>query len=307
MAETPPALTDVSDRDNLRGIGYILLAAVFAVSSGSLVKLLSGRLPSVEIALIRGVMTLLLISPFLIKAGVVVLKSSRPVLMVARSINAAAIIALNIYAVGHMPLVDYTAVGFATPILVIPFSAILLKEKMRLRRTLATLIGFAGVMMIIRPTGTIAEGAPAALLATVLLAIGVLFVRMLSRTEPTIRLMAWSAGFAIIGLGYPTYAQWQSPDLYEWALLIIGGIAGTGTQFFIIRAYEAGNPTLIAPFDYSRILFATLAGFILFLEIPDLWTALGSALVVGSGIYIALRDVRMGRKVTTPKDPSSRH
>lgn len=294
-----------SDADNLRGIGFILLAGLCSVASGALVKTLSSTLPSFEIAFVRAAVAFVLIAPFLYKAGLSVLISHRPGFMTLRSINAAAIIALNIYAVGHMPLVDYTAVGFATPILVIPFSALLLKERMKFRRTLATLIGFVGVIVIIRPTGTIAEGAPAALAATVLLAIGVLFVRMLSRTEPTIRLIAWSAGFTVIGLAWPTYATWVTPNSWEWILLIIGAIVGTGTQFFIIRAYEAGNPTLVAPFDYSRIIFATLIGFVVFMEVPDLWTAFGSVLVVGSGLYIALRGVKLGRKMTPPKDPNN--
>lgn len=287
---------------NLLGIAFILLAGVCGVCSGALVKILSGRLPSVEIAFIRSLTTFFIVLPFALRAGFGVFKSHRPKLMVFRSVNAALIIALNIYAVGHMPLVDYTAIGFATPVLVIPLSVLLLKEKLSWNKTLATLVGFMGVIMIVRPTGEIAEGALAALAATFLLAIGVLLVRMLSRTEPTLRLMAWSSAFAIIGLSYPAVSSWQTPNAFEWLLLIGGGLIGSGTQFFILRAYEAGNPTTIAPFDYNRILLATMIGFFIFFEIPDLWTACGSLLVVGSGIYIALRDVKLDRPKTVSVD-----
>lgn len=290
-------------RDSWRGIGFILLAGVFAVASGAMVKLLTPALPSLQIAFVRALVTSAILFPFILKSGVFILASQRPRLMTLRSLNAALIIVLNVYAVGHMPLVDFTAIGFATPILVIPLSALFLGEKMRLRRSVATLFGFLGVLLIVRPTGEIASGTLAALLATVLLAIGVMFVRLLSKTEPTIRLMAWSAAIVVIGLAYPALAAWQTPTLLEWMLLILGGVAGSGTQFFIICAYERGNPTLVAPFDYGRILVATFAGILVFMETPDAWTIGGTLLVIASGLYIALRDARMGRRNTTDTLP----
>ncbi|MEM7569266.1 MAG: DMT family transporter [Pseudomonadota bacterium] len=281
------AQSDTSRADTLRGIVLIVLASCFAVASSALTKALSETFPSLQIVWVRAVVTLVCLLPFLLRSRFAGLWPARPALMTFRSFNAAVIIVLNIYAVGRLPLVDFTAIGFTTPLFVIGLSFFILGDKPQLKRSLATLLGFAGVMMIVRPTGAVSLGLVAAIGGAFCLGLGVLLIRLLSRTEGQVRLMLWSNGLLVLLMGVPAYTLWVPPNAAEIGLLIAAGLAGTLTQAFILMAYEVGEPTVIAPFDYSRILIAVAVGFAFFGEVPDVLTFVGAALIIGAGLFIA--------------------
>ncbi|MEO0411724.1 MAG: DMT family transporter [Pseudomonadota bacterium] len=271
---------------NARGIALILLASCFAVLSSALTKSLSADFPTFQIVWVRAAVTLVCLVPFLMKARFLGLWPARPKLMVFRSLNAGLIIVLNIYAVGRLPLVDFTAIGFTTPIFVIALSVLILRERPRLSRTVATLIGFAGVMLIVKPTGVLSPPLAAAVGGAFCLALGLILIRLLSRSESQLRLLLWSNGMLICVALWPAFTQWQDPTLAQAGLLIAAGLAGTLTQATMLLAYEAGEPTIVAPFDYSRILIAVAVGFAAFGEIPDALTFAGAALVIAAGLFI---------------------
>ncbi len=272
---------------NARGIVLILLASVFAVASSSLTKTLSDTFPSIQIAWVRALVTLVCLVPFVIRDQFRGLWPNRPILMGFRSLNAGAIILLNIYAVGNMPLVDFTAIGFTTPIFVILLSLVILRTQPRLDRSLATLVGFVGVMVIVRPTATLSPAFAAAIGGAFCLGLGLVLVRLLSKSESQLRLLLWSNALLALLIAWPAVNAWKSAQLLDGLMLIVAGVAGMLTQATILLAYQAGEPTIVAPFDYSRILIAIAAGFFIFGELPDALTFLGAALVIGAGLFIA--------------------
>lgn len=286
--------------DNAYGIALILCASAFAVASSSLTKLLSADFSSMQIAFVRVCVTLIALLPFLWRSQFRGLWPARPALMVFRSVNAGVIIVLNIYAVGHMPLVDFTAISFTTPLFVIFLSFAMFRQVPQLRRTLATAVGFVGVLLIVRPTGDLSWALGAALGGAFCLGLGVLLVRLLSRTESQLRLLLWSNAVVAIALAVPALQVWTAPSLTLWGVLIIAGLMGAMTQACILLAYERGEPMVIAPFDYSRILLAVGAGLLLFGEIPDVLTFFGAGLIIAAGIYIARRKAPPGPSDAPP-------
>lgn len=275
--------------DNAYGIALILCASAFAVASSSLTKLLSADYSSMQIAFVRVCVTLIALLPFLWRSGFRGLWPARPALMVFRSINAGLIIVLNIYAVGRLPLVDFTAINFTTPLFVIVLSFALFRQVPQLRRTLATLVGFLGVLLTVRPSGEISVALAAALGGAFCLGLGVLLVRLLSRTESQLRLLLWSNAIVAIALAVPAAAVWSAPLPTEWVIFVAAGLTGAMTQACILLAYERAEPMVVAPFDYSRILLAVGAGVLFFGEIPDGLTFCGAGLIIAAGIYIARR------------------
>lgn len=275
--------------DNARGIALILCASAFAVMSSSFTKILASDFPSFQISFTRSCVTLLCLIPFIVRNQFRGLWPARPGLMALRSFNAAAIIMLNVYAVGALPLVDFTAIGFTTPVFVIILSVLIFRQTPELGRTIATLIGFAGVLMIVRPTGTLSVAMLAAFGGALCMGFGVLLIRLLSRTESQLRLLLWSNAVVVFLLAVPVLSMWVEPTPVQWGMFLASGLTGTLAQACILLGYEYGEPMVVAPFDYSRIILAVAAGLLLFAEIPDLYTFAGAALVISAGVYIARR------------------
>jgi len=273
--------------DNARGIAFILCASFCAVGSSAFTKQLSADFSAFQIGFVRVLVTLTCIAPFILKSQFRGLWPARLKLMVFRSFNAGLIILLNIYAVSHMPLVDFTAITFTTPLFVIVLSFLVFRQVPDLARTIATLIGFFGVLLMVRPTGEISGAFGAAIAGAFCLGLGVILIRILSGQESQVRLLLWSNGMLGLILIVPTLQNWTAPSPEQWTLLMAAGLMGTLTQTFILLAYTRGEPVVIAPFDYSRILIAVAAGMLFFNEVPDVFTFLGATLVIATGVYMA--------------------
>ncbi|MEM9878620.1 MAG: DMT family transporter [Pseudomonadota bacterium] len=273
--------------DNARGIAYILCASLCAVISSALTKQLSQDFSAYQISIVRAFITLTCILPFMIRDRFHGLWPRRLKLMTLRSFNAGVIILLNVYAVGHMPLVDFTAITFTTPLFVIVLSVIILRQTPHLNRSIATLVGFVGVLLMVRPTGNLSPALIAAFGGAFCLGLGVMFIRLLAGQESQVRLLLWSNVILAAVLALPAMMTWTEPSPLQALLLIGAGLAGTLTQSFVLLGYTKGDPTVIAPFDYSRILLAVAIGAIAFAEIPDGFTFFGAALLIGTGLYMA--------------------
>jgi len=275
--------------DNARGIAYILCASLCAVISSAITKQLSQDFSATQISFIRALVTLACITPFMVGDRFRGLWPARLKLMTLRSINAGVIVVLNVYAVGNLPLVDFTAITFTTPMFVIVLSIFLLRQSPQPSRTIATVIGFIGVLCMVRPTGALSPALLAAFSGAFCLGLGVLFIRLLAGKESQVRLLLWSNTMLAAVLIVPAWVTWTVPSLVQTLLLVGGGLAGALTQSFVLLGYTKGDPTVIAPFDYSRILLAVAIGAVAFGEMPDAMTFFGAALIIGPGLYIARR------------------
>ena len=281
---------------NTIGVLWMLLAVTALTGMFAIAKHLMTSLPILEVGLFRFFMSLLFYLPWLFSNGLGVLKSERPGAHFLRGFFGATSLVAGIFAVHHMRLADATVLTFTIPLWSILFAALFLGEKIRLRRSLATAVGFAGVLIMVKPQAGIEPAALVALLAAILATGAITTMKSLTRTEPTERIVFYFLFYGTIFLGMPAIYYFQMPNLAEWGWLVLLGMLGSCGQYFLTRAYGAGEMTIIAPFDFTRIIIAGLLGYFIFNELPDTWGLVGAAVIMSSCAYIVRREAMIRKE-----------
>jgi drug/metabolite transporter (DMT)-like permease len=275
----------------LRGIGLIVASTVFLACSDALAKYLSLTLPSIEIAWIRFLVFFIIVIPIMARRSPDVFRSTRPGLQVLRGIGLVASSLFFISGLRFLPIAEASATSFIAPLFVTALSIVLLGERVGVRRWAATLVGLAGVMIVVRP-GTSAFH-PAALFP-ILSALGwactLIITRMIAGMDRTITTMVYSAITGICLLSAAVPFVWVVPSWRDIFLGVCIGIASTAGQWIVVLAFRYADASVLAPFSYSQLVWATIFGFFVFSEIPDIWTIVGAAVIIGSGIYTAHRE-----------------
>ena len=287
---------------NVRGAIWTVLAAALFSCMATLAKFLGGRLDHFQVTFFRTLTGLLFILPFLVGRGRQGWKTSRLPLHILRGVLGNVGMICGFYAMIHMPLADANAITFARALFVVPLAVFFLSEVVGVRRSVATAVGFVGVLIMLRPTGTIEPAAIAAVSQAMLVAGAIICVKLLSRTDGTVTLLFYSSIIGLIITAVPAALVWKPPTMDEYLLLVAMGAFGVAAHNCFIRGYSVGEASAMAPFDYTRLLFAAIAGFLVFSDVPDLWTVVGASFIVGSTFYIARREAATGKK-PTPADP----
>lgn len=290
-AAPPPAVADRPGR------GILLMVTVVALFAGvdAIAKMLAVAadqpMHPLQIAWARYLFTALLLAPVLLRRGPArVLATERPGLQLARAVCMLGSAVFFMFAVAALPIADATAIGFVWPLLVTALSIPLLGERIGLRRWLA---GFAGVLLVIRPGGEAFD--PAALyplLGALCWALGLIVTRRMAIRNAAAALTTLSHTI-LLGLGATTALVgfvWTPPTPTAWLLMAAIGTLSALGHFLLIRAAGYSPASLLAPFAYSQIVWATLFGLAVFGSFPDLWTGLGATITVASGLYMLHRE-----------------
>ncbi|MFN3230692.1 MAG: DMT family transporter [Alphaproteobacteria bacterium] len=296
---------------NLRGALWILLAAMISTGMIYFVRRAAETLPTTEIAFMRGVFGVIIILPFIARVGMAGFKSKQIHLQIARGLNASLILSLGFFTIANMPLAQLTSISFSRPLFVLILAALFLGERLKWFRSIATLIGFAGILIIVRPGMDMDPVALLAVLTAALIALNIVFVKKLTRTDRTETLIFYSTFLQALVLGavlllaplllsaldLPTPAGlvWITPSWEATAYLLGVSVCGTCMQFCSVRAYRIAEASGVAPFDYSRLLFSAALGYFVFAEVPDGWTWVGAAVVIASTLYIVRREAQIAR------------
>lgn len=288
--------------DNLPGIVLMLLAmAVLSVMDATM-KQLAGHYPPLEVAALRGTVSL----PFVI-AWVYWRERSFATLFhvrwrwhLARGLLAITMLTSFIYALGQMPLSETYALFFIAPLLITAFSVIFLKEPVDWQRWTAIAVGFAGVLIILRPGFTaVGLSAVAVLLGATCYALNAISVRFLGRTDSTAAMTFWFMFMLAIGAGALALPNWQPVQMVDAWWLLAMGITGALGQVFITEAFKRAPVSIVAPFEYSSLFWGVLLDLAIWGELPGPIVFAGAAVIVGSGLYL-LRRERIPQPVTPP-------
>lgn len=266
-------------------LAVIILTGMFAVA-----KHLMQTLPMLEVAMFRFLMSLFFFLPWLIRNGFSVLKSNRPFGHFWRSFFGATSLLAGMYAIHHLLLADATVLTFTIPLWSIILAALFLGERVRLKRSLATFIGFAGVILVVKPQSGIEPATLVALLAAILASCAITTMKDLTRTEPSNRIVFYFLLYGTIILGIPTLYIFQIPTMTEWLWLGLLGFFGSTGQYCLTQAYAAGDMTIIAPLDFTRVIVAGIIGYLIFDEIPDAWACTGAIIVISACAFIVHRE-----------------
>ncbi|MGI6245462.1 MAG: DMT family transporter [Pseudochelatococcus sp.] len=278
----------------------VLSALVFTVMSAG-IKYVGDRFPVGEIVFFRSFFMLLPLIAWLAWQGQVraALRTRNVMGHLRRGIMSSSSMFLNFLALAYLPLTDAVTLGYTAPLLVVVLAAVVLKEKVQAYRWIGTGIGFTGVVVMLSPHlsgGSLLAGGAAGIgvaiaLAGALLTAGALIqVRRLIDTETTgaiifyMSLMTSALGFVTILGG------WVMPTVEEAALLIAIGIVGGLGQILLTMSFRYGDASLLAPFDYTTMLWACLFGWIIFADWPLPAVFLGGAIVIASGLFIVWRE-----------------
>ena len=198
--------------------------------------------------------------------------------------------ALIVWSLSALPIATVTAIVFSSPIVVLIFSMRLLGERVSWIRWIAVLVGFAGVLAIIRPGGVDFRWAlliPVA--AAVVSGLRDVMTRRLSRTDTSISVLFWASVLMVGATLFTIPLGWQPLTATATVWLIVNGLMNAGAHFLMIEALRLGDAGLVSPFRYTAILWATVAGFLVWREVPDAMTMIGAALLIVSGILIVRR------------------
>ncbi|MGH6927950.1 MAG: DMT family transporter [Dongiaceae bacterium] len=279
------------------GLGFSIMAVG--------IKLLGQRLDNFQIAFFRVVIGFLAILPFVAGVPLAQLKTRHVHVHVIRGIFGLVAMYCSYYAIARMPLADYTALSFTKPLFATVLAVLILGEIVRWRRWSATVLGFVGVLVMVRPgADAFHPAALAALAGAFSIAFLITLVKRLPAQETPLGMLFYFGVFATaLSIG-PAIYYWQWPTVYEWTLLIGVGVLGALSQSFWIRSFRAGEASAVAPFDYLRLPIAAAIGFIGFAELPTLWTFVGAGVIVSSTLYIAHRDAQLRKRPTPDPEPA---
>ncbi len=235
---------------------------------------------------------LLMLALFLPKHGLALFSSSQPMLQTGRSMLLLGATICYFTALGYVPLATAAIIGFTSPFIVTALSIPLLGEKVGWRRWAAVLAGFVGAVIVIRPgTATLHPLASLVFITAICYGLYQVFTRKITASDKAATTITWTAivGALASSLVIPFY--WQTPQTVEQiALLSIAGMVGGLGHYFVVKAYQHAQASLLSPVAYGQIIGATFLGFMLFGELPDLWTWVGTSIIIGCGLYIGYRE-----------------
>lgn len=281
----------------LPGILAVILSGFLLSGMDASAKALLDHMQPMQVIWARYFFTTVLVgSIFLVRRGPGFLKMKAPRLQLIRSLFLLAVTVSIYSALQFVSLADATAVMFFAPVLVTLLAGVILKEKVGIRRLLAVVAGFVGVLLIVRPGRGDAEPALLlALLAALFLASYFLTTRMLhGRDDPDTTLFhGTSAGTIVLTLAVPFF--WTQPQGVDWILMIMTGTLGACGHFMLIYAFSQAAASVLSPFLNFQLVAATLYSVVLFGDMPDLWFFAGSSLVIGAGLFIWWRERTKGQ------------
>jgi len=309
LPENRPAARSAPARADrpFRGIALILASTAFLGCSDATAKYLSQTLPAIEITWIRFLVFALIMVPAMLPGSpLYALRTSRLGLQGLRGAALLGSSLLFISGLRFLPIAEASATSFISPLFVTALSIFLLGESVGVRRWLATAVGLIGVLIILRPgTSAFHLAAFFPVVSALAWAGTLVMTRMLSGKESTITTMTYSS---IVGLGILTALVpmvWVAPSWHDIMFGILIGISSTAGQWIVVLAFRYADASVLAPFSYTQLLWVSILGFLVFGEVPDVWTVTGAAFIVASGLYTAHRErVRRSQLLSVAAEPS---
>lgn len=223
-------------------------------------------------------------------------KTRRLPLLVIRALLSVAATMVFIIAIKSIPIVDGYAVLFTSPLLIVALSVPLLGERVGIHRWAAVIVGFTGVLFVLRPGSDLLQlSALLALVAALCVALANIITRIVSRTDHVLTTLLYMATVGTAALTILVPFHWRTPSWEAWALMALSGLVGGLGHFGVIKAIQMAPVSALAPLSYVQIVTATALGFFVFGTLPDAWTLSGLAVIVGSGLYVFHRERRAAR------------
>lgn len=295
----PPISQRLSNRyhglsDVARGCLLMLLSTLMFACMHAAIRQTTQQLPAVEVAFFRNVFGLVVIIPLLLRYGLGVFRTQRIGLHGLRALINAISMMTFFAGLSLTPIARATALSFTAPLFTALLSVLFLGEVIRWRRLTAILCGFIGALIILRPgLQGFDTGATLVIASSLLWSVAMIDIKLLARTETSLTITAYVTVLLIPLTLIPAVMVWQTPPVQTWGWLVFIGVIGTLGQIAVTEALKLADTTMLMPFDFLKLVWATALGILLFSELPDLLTWAGAAIVFGSSLYIAWRETHV--------------
>lgn len=284
--------------ENLKGIVLITLGFVFFGATDALAKLLTTELPALQVVWLRQLGLFSGVVVMLSMRGAHILRTRHPVVQVMRGVLATCSATFFILAVRNVPLADAVAVTFIAPFIVTALGALFLGEPVGPRRWAAVGVGFIGMLIVIRPgAGVFHPAIFITIAAATAFGTRQVLSRVLSGEDSIATTVAYTSITSTLILTLPMPFVWQNADhAWVWLVAALMALCAACGEIFIIRALDVAQAVVLAPLQYTMILWGTLYGFLLFADLPDGFTLLGCAIIIASGLYTLNRERVVARQ-----------
>ncbi|NUS39130.1 MAG: DMT family transporter [Lysobacter sp.] len=264
------------------------------------IRYASKTLSTFEIAFFRNIFGLLALLPLLLRGGAGLPRTRQLPKYLLRSTIGIGSMLCGFWAIGHLPLSQAIALSYSTPLFVTIAAVFWLGEQVRKRRWAAVIVGFLGVLVVVRPgTSGFTLGSLVAVMAAVFSAVVAIQIKQLSRMDPPDTIVFYTYAFWVPLSLVPALFVWQWPQGHAWAWLLLTGLFGTGGQLLWTRALRLGDVSALTPISFMQLPVVSTAGCLLFGETVDRWTVLGATIILGANAYIAHREARLARQAAT--------
>ncbi len=253
--------------------------------------------PTQEVAFFRNAFGLLALLPMLIRPGSAPLRTQQLPRYFLRSAIGLASMLCAFWAIGHLPISQAISLSYSTPLFVTIAAVLWLGETVRLRRWAAVIIGFIGVLIIVRPGSTsFTPGTLVAVGAAVLSSLVAIQIKQLTRVDSADTVVFYTYVFWVPLSLVPALFVWVWPTGLAWVWLVATGVLGTLGQLLWTRALRLGEVSALTPISFMQLPLVSLLGWLLFNETLDRWTVIGAAIILGANAYIAHREAVLARR-----------
>jgi drug/metabolite transporter (DMT)-like permease len=277
----------------LHAIALMLVAVALFALMDSLLKMLSAHYPSMQVAALRGASSLPIVLAWAIATvGVRPLFRVRWPLHLLRGALGVMMMASFVYALRTLPLSTTYSIFFVAPLMITALSVPFLGERVGPRRWIAIAIGLVGVLVVLRPTGAgvMSLAGLAVLLSALGYAVSAITVRILAKTDSVQSMMVWLLVLMALGAGVLAASEWVPVQREHWTLIAALGVAGALGQYAITLAFKWGEASLIAPLEYTALVWGVCLDLAIWGVLPDNITWIGAAIIVASGLYLLRRE-----------------
>ena len=280
----------------LRGAMWMMLAGASFAAMTVVIRYQTSEMNPFELAFFRNLFGLLMVLPWIWRSGLTGLKTKRLGTHGFRATVGLIAMSCWFVAISMMPVAEATALSFTAPLFSTVGAALFLGETVRIRRWMATAIGFVGALVILRP-GEMEFGLPAGLVlaASAFMSMSALTVKSLSRTEKASSILVYM-GLLMTPVSFiPAAFFWTTPQPMDWLWFVALGLFASMGQMSMVRAFSSADISAVLPFDFFRLIFAAIFGYLFFTEEPDMWTWVGAAIIFSATLYTARREARSGK------------
>jgi drug/metabolite transporter (DMT)-like permease len=284
---------------HLRAVLLMLASTVGFGLMAITIRLASDTRATTEIAFFRNLFGWLVLSLLILRPGKPLPRTQQLSRYLVRAMIGLASMLCGFWAIGHLPLSQAISLSYSTPLFVTIAAALWLGEKVRIRRWLAVLAGFIGVLVVLRPGSHFDAGMLIALLAALLSALVAIQIKQLTRSDAPDTVVFYTYSLWVPLSLVPALFQWQWPHGIAWLWLALTGVFGTIGQVFWTRALRLGEVSALQPISFMQLPLVAVLGWWMFGEDLDRWTVIGAGIILAANAYIAHRETLLARKAAS--------